>query len=66
MLHDDEVAFIFIRNADIVQESLGGFAHDHGAEKLSTEPGATSGRDACFDDGNLQVRSLLGKLVGCA
>lgn len=66
MLHYNEIALIFVWDAEVVQESVGGLAHDHGAEELATEPGTTTWGDTCLDDGNLEVRALLSELVGSA
>lgn len=66
MLHNYEVAFVLVWNTEIVEESFGGLSHHHGAEELASEPGTASGGDAGFDDGNLQVGTLLAEHVGSA
>lgn len=66
MLHDNVVTFVFVRDAEVVQESIGRLAHDHGAEELTTEPGTAAWRDACLDDGDLEVGAFLRELVGGA
>ena len=66
MLHNDKVTLVFVWYAEVVQEGVGGLAHHHGAEELASEPGTASGRDAGLDDGDLQIGTLLGELVGGA
>lgn len=66
MLHDDEVALVVVGDAEVVEECLGGLAHDHGAEELAAEPGAAAWSHAGLDDGDLEVGTLLGELVGGA
>ena len=66
MLHNHVVALIFVRHAEVIQEGIGRLAHDHGAEELATEPCSTARRDTCLDDGDLEVGTLLRKLVSSA
>ena len=42
MLDDDEVAFVFVGDAQVCEEGVGGLAHHHGGEELAAEPGATT------------------------
>jgi hypothetical protein len=63
MLNDDKVTFILVRHTNLVQEELCRLAHDHGAEELTTEPGTTTGGNASFDNGNLEVGTLGGECV---
>jgi hypothetical protein len=53
MFHNDVIPFIFERNADVGQESLGRFTHNHGREELAAKPGSASWRDGSLNDGNL-------------
>lgn len=67
MLDGDVVgvlAIVLIRHTDLPQEGVGGLAHDHGGEELTTEPSATTGGDVSLDDGNLQVGAGLSQAVG--
>ena len=66
MLHNYIVAFVFIWHAEVIQEGISGLTHYHGTEELATEPCTAARRDTCFDDGNLEVRTLLRELVSSA
>ena len=64
---DDHVgALVFIGDTDLAEEGVGGLAHDHGGEELTTEPGATAGRDGGFNDSDTEVGTLRGEDVGGA
>jgi hypothetical protein len=63
MLHDDKVALIFVRHANLVQELLSGLAHHHGAEELATEPGTTARGNTGLNHGDLEVGTLGGERV---
>ena len=39
---DDIIVFLFVGNAKISEKGVGGFAHDHCGEELTTEPGPSS------------------------
>ena len=58
VLDSDPVTIILIRDAELVEEELGGLTHDHGTEKLATEPSTTTRGDASLDNGNLEVGPL--------
>lgn len=64
MLHDHKVSFVFERNTDVSQESVGRLTHDHGAEELTAKPSATPWRYRSLNDGNLEIRTSLAKHVG--
>lgn len=66
MLHNDKVTLVLVGNTNVVEESLGRLAHDHGAEELTTEPGTASRGDASLDNCNLQVGTLLAKHIRSA
>src|SRR4051812_2954491 len=55
VLDNNEISLILEWDTKIGQECISRLAHDHGREKLSTEPSTTAWRDGCFNDGNLQV-----------
>lgn len=57
-------AVILVRHTELAQESIGRLAHDHGAEKLATEPSSTTRGNTCLDNGDFQVRASLGENVG--
>ena len=64
--HDDEVALVLERHADLAQEGVGRLAHDHGGEQLAAQPRAAAGRHAGLDDGNAQVGAQRAQGVGGA
>lgn len=66
VLHNHKVALVFERNAEVIEEGIGGLAHNHGAEELASEPSTASWSNASLDDGNLEVRALLAENVGSA
>ena len=42
VLDDDEISLVFVGNAYFAEKCIGGFAHHHCREELTTEPGSTS------------------------
>lgn len=58
VLDGDPFAVILVRDANLVKEEVSRLAHDHSAEELTTEPGTTARSDTCFDNGDLEVRTL--------
>ena len=42
VLDDNVVSFFLVWDAKVAEEGVGGLAHDHGREKLATEPGTTT------------------------
>lgn len=63
MLHDNEVSLILEWNTKIRQEGISWLAHNHGAEKLASEPSSSSWGDGSFDDGDLEIWTSLAKHV---
>ena len=51
VLDDDKVAFVVVRDTDVAEEGVGGFAHHHGGEELAAEPGTTTWRDGGLGQG---------------
>ena len=66
MLHDNKVTFIIERNAEISQKRISRLAHDHGTEKLASEPSSTSRGDRSLNDSNLEIRASFSEHVGSA
>lgn len=64
VLHHYEVAFILVWHANVTKESIGRLAHDHGREELAAKPSTAAGGNTGLNDGDLQVRTLLGEHVG--
>lgn len=64
VLDNDIVTLVLERNADLLQEQVSRLAHDHGRKQLATEPGATAGRDTCFQDGDFEVGTKRAQDIG--
>jgi hypothetical protein len=64
MLDNDKISLVLKRDTDLLQEMMGRLSDDHGRHELTSEPSASSGSDACFDDGDDQVGSSFGERVG--
>lgn len=63
MLDDDVVVLLVVLDFELVQELVSRFADDHGGEELAPEPGAATGADGLFNDGDVDV-GILGELIG--
>lgn len=58
VLDGDPLAVVLVRDANLVEEQVGGLAHDHGAEELAAEPCTSTRSNTGLDDGDLEVRAL--------
>ena len=63
MLDHNIVVLFIIFNGEFVEEAMSWFPHYHGREKLSTEPGTTSGANRLLDNSYL-YGGVLAKLLG--
>lgn len=61
VLDSNPLAVILVRDAELIEEEMGGLAHNHGAEELATQPSTTTRSNTGFDDGDLKVGTLGGE-----
>ena len=54
MLDDDVVTLVLIWHTQFVEQVVRGLAHNHGAEELASQPGATAWRHTLLNDGHLR------------
>ncbi|GAO45759.1 hypothetical protein G7K_0011-t1 [Saitoella complicata NRRL Y-17804] len=64
VLDDNVVTLVLVRNANGVEELVGGLTADHGREQLTTQPGTATGSDTCLNDSDLQVRATRSESEG--